>query len=294
VFPNLMPAVAFGFAVLNAAAANAVVVLDQTWFEYGGSDADPSNGFGAHIALASKAEFAAGFGLWDGEVFAASGTWIGNDSEGDAYILTSAHNFEPTDDASAWSYVASTGEMFAGVDLWVHPGYDPQSEESGDFDLAIVRLDGGVSGVGPQPLLYGGSDELGGTVVIVGYGSRRLGSTGEEDRFYDDPVAAAAMNVVDDVNGACGRHCIMYDFDAPDGSANAIDGSAEPVNKFEGILGSGDSGGATWLKIGAYWALVGVNSWGDDSVYGSVSSATRISDHASWISEVFPDALFIE
>lgn len=278
----------------TATAAFPVVVLDETWAEYGGTRAEPASGFGAHITLAAKSDFSAGFGLWDGAAFTASGTWIGNDSAGSAYILTSAHNFEPDDDASVWTYVSSTGGEYAGSDLWIHPDYDHISEDSGDFDLAIVRLDGNLSDVGPKPLLYQGANELGGTIVIVGFGSRGPGSTGEQDEFYDAPVAAAAMNIVDDVNGECGNHCIMYDFDASDGSANGLDGSPEPINKFEGILGSGDSGGGTWLDVGGGWVLVGVNSWGDDSVYGSVSSATRISDHADWVSSVFPEAAFTE
>jgi hypothetical protein len=286
--------VTLAIAVMGAGTANSVVVLDETWSEYGGSEAEPSSGFGAHIALAKKKDFAAGFGLWDGDAFAASGTWIGNDSSGSAYILTSAHNFEPGDDASVWTYVSSTNQEYGGSELWLHPNYDHTSDQSGDFDLAIVRLDGSLFDVGPQPLLYQGASELGGTIVIVGYGSRGLGSTGEQDEFYDEPVAAAAMNIVDDVNGECGNHCIMYDFDASHGSANGLDGSPEPINKFEGILGSGDSGGGTWLQVGGDWVLVGVNSWGDDSVYGSVSSATRISDHADWISSVFPEAAFTE
>ena len=278
----------------GATAAFAVVILDETWTEHGGTSDEPGNGFGAHIVLADKIDFAAGIGLWDGESFAASGTWIGNDSSGSAYILTSAHNFEPGEDASVWTYVSSTGGEYAGAELWIHPGYDHTSEDSGDFDLAIVRLDELLSDVGPQPLLYQGEDELGGTIVILGYGMRGLGSTGEQSEFYDSAVAAAAMNIVDDVNGECGNHCIMYDFDASDGSVNGLDGSPKPINKFEGILGSGDSGGGTWLDVGGNWVLVGVNSWGDDSVYGSVSSATRISDHADWVSSVFPEAAFTE
>jgi hypothetical protein len=68
----------------TATAAFPVVILDETWAEYGGTRAEPANGFGAHITLAAKSDFSAGFGFWDGEAFTASGTWIGNDSSGSA------------------------------------------------------------------------------------------------------------------------------------------------------------------------------------------------------------------
>ena len=76
--------------------ARAVVILDSTWREEGGRKGREWKGFGAAIALAAEPQFAAVLALSsEGESWGeASGTWIGNDDEGRAYILTAAHIFE--------------------------------------------------------------------------------------------------------------------------------------------------------------------------------------------------------
>jgi len=59
------------------------------------------------------------------------------------------------------------------------------------------------------------------------------------------------------------------------------------------VLGSGDSGGSTWIKVRSGWAIAGVNVWGDeDAVYGSLSAMARVSTQKDWILSIFPKAKF--
>ena len=76
-------------ALFLALPARAVVILDSTWSANGGSDDAPSQGFGANEALAMQPQFAAIFGLHDGEAYGGSATWIGNDGD-HGYLLTAA------------------------------------------------------------------------------------------------------------------------------------------------------------------------------------------------------------
>lgn len=272
--------------------APAVIILDSTWSQNGGARGAWDAGFGAHFDLAAQARFAAIMGFWDGTQYGASGTWIGNDADGNAYILTAAHNFDGGNDASAWVYYTREDVGYDGLDLWIHPNYDEDDPETGGWDLAIVKLDGAITDAGPAPLLYSGRSELGEVAVITGYGARGIGSAGEADKFYADQIPAAARNVIDEVDGEYGPNLLVVDFDSEDGDANVLPGDAYPIDPLEGILGSGDSGGATWIKVRGGWAIAGVNVWGDDAVYGSVSAMARVSTQRAWIEDIFPDARF--
>lgn len=280
---------ALALAAFAALPAHAVVILDSTFEQNGGTADTPAAGYSAHVALAMQPQFAAIFGLHDGESYGGSATWIGNDGE-HGYLLTAAHNFGTDADPAAWTYWSQGGTPYQGVAVHIHPGYDPESDETAGYDMAIVTLATPVTDAGPQPLLYGGNDELGQTVTITGYGSRGTGSSGEGDAYYDfdGETPAAARNVVDEVDGGNGENTLMIDFDSEAADASVM-GDAEPVDAMEGILGSGDSGGASWMKGPTGWVIVATNTWGDDSVYGSISGLSRVSTQLDWIASVFPD-----
>lgn len=275
-------------ALFLAAPAQAVVILDSTWSAQGGSVADPAQGFGAHEALAMEPQFAAIFGLHDGEAYGGSATWIGNDGD-HGYLLTAAHNFGRNGDPGTWTYWSRAEMAYEGVAVEIHPLYDAGSDDSSGYDLAIVVLDRPVTDAGPQPALYEGRDELGRVLTITGYGSRGTGSSGETDDHYDfdAETPAAARNVVDEVDGDHGENSLIVDFDSEEGDASVMGGS-DPVDALEGILGSGDSGGAAWIMTRQGWAIAATNTWGDESVYGSVSGFSRISTQLDWIASVFP------
>ena len=106
-------------------------------------------------------------------------------------------------------------------------------------------------------------------------------------------TAAAARNVVDEVDGENGENNLIVDFDSEAEDAN-VTGKAKPVDRMEGILGSGDSGGAAWIKTADGWAIAGTNTWGDESVYGAVSGFSRVSTQLDWIASIYPDFYTVE
>lgn len=285
----MMSAVVSG-SLLLVEPADAVIILDTTWEENGGSEGQEAAGFGAHEALAMEPQFAAIFGLHNGEVYLGSGTWIGNDEE-HGYILTAAHNFDGANpEPGDWTYWSRSGTAYDGVEVYIHPSYDPDDDTTTGYDLAIVVLDSPVTDAGAQPLLYAGENELGQLLTITGYGSRGIGSAGEADKFYDfdGETPAAARNIVDEVDGPNGENNLIVDLDAEDGSSSVM-GDAEPIDALEGILGSGDSGGAAWIETADGWAIAATNTWGDDAVYGSISGFSRISTQLDWIAQIYPD-----
>ncbi len=276
--------------------ATAVVILDSTWEANGGAEGAEAQGFGVHEALAMQPQFAAIFGLWDGSDYLGSGTWIGNDDAGHGYILTAAHNFDGGTKVGDWEYHSRAGTAYQGLKVHIHPGYDEsmQDQETSGYDMAIVVLDSPVTDAGDPPMLYGGRDELGRTLVITGFGSRGIGSSGEQDAYYnyDALGPAAATNVIDEVDGDMENNLIV-DFDSEAGDAS-VTGKAKPVDRMEGILGSGDSGGAAWIKTADGWAIAGTNTWGDESVYGAVSGFSRVSTQLDWIASIYPDFYTVE
>lgn len=286
-------------ALLSLAAAGpaqAVIILDSTWADQGGADGAEGDGFGAAKALAMEPQFCAIMSFFDGEQIGASGTWIGNDQNGNAYVLTAAHNFGDGDDPDIWTYYTRAGAEFTGKAVHIHPNYDANSDETPGYDLAIVKLNGPVEDCDTPPLLYGGDDELGQRATMVGFGSRGIGSVGQDDKYYSSEDAAAARNIIDVVEDPApdgkGGNQLLVDFDSEDGSTNVFeDGGSLPVDEYEGVLGSGDSGGSLWIETDEGWAIVGVNAWGDDAVYGSTGGFGRISTQYDWVKSIF-DASF--
>jgi secreted trypsin-like serine protease len=284
-----------GTALLSLAAAgpaNAVIILDSTWAEQGGAVGAEGDGFGSVKALAMQPQFCAIMSFFDGTQIGASGTWIGNDEDGNAYVLTAAHNFGGGDDPGTWVYYTRAGAEFTGKAVHIHPNYDASSGETPGYDMAIVELNGPVKDCDAPPLLYGGHDELGQLATMVGFGSRGIGSVGQDDKYYTSEDAAAAHNIIDavedpDPDGKGGNQ-LLIDFDSEDGSTNVFeDGDAMPVDEYEGVLGSGDSGGSLWIETDEGWAIVGVNDWGDDAVYGSTGGFGRISPQYDWVNSIF-------
>lgn len=288
-----------GMALLGVAAAGpaqAVIILDSTWADQGGAAGAEGAGFGAAKALAMEPQFCAIMSFYDGEQIGGSGTWIGNDADGTAYVLTAAHNFGGDGEPTRWTYYSRAGTEFTGKAVHIHPNYDPNTDDTAGYDMAIVELNGPLEDCDTPPLLYGGNDELGKIATMVGFGSRGIGSVGQDDKYYTSEDAAAARNVIDAVEDPAsdgkGGNQLLVDFDSEDGANNVFEnGDPLPVDSYEGVLGSGDSGGSLWIKSAEGWAIVGVNAWGDDAVYGSTGGFARISPQYEWVKSIF-DASF--
>lgn len=275
--------------------AGAVVILDGTWRAEGGRPGRESAGFGAHEALARQPQFASVMALsedngetWDD----ASGTWIGN-MAGQGVVLTSGHNFEPGEGADNYLYRSSGGTVRRGVRLDTNPYYNRNNEERSGFDAAIVRLDGPVTDAGPPPALYAGRDELGKQIVMVGYGTRGIGSVGENEAYNTSGRRAAATNVIDELmdaivpppKGADGGNWLQV----------TLRRESEGAGRLDGLLGSGDSGGSAWMRSERLgWVIVGINANGTGkATYGEHSEFARVSGLRDWILRLAPGARFV-
>lgn len=304
---SAIAALAAALAVVSMISpARAVVILDSTWAEEGGTPEAPGAGFGAHIALAHEPQFGAavGFSL-DGEAWGAcSGTWIGNDEEA-GYVMTSAHCFSAETTATSY-YYRCAGEVYEGVEQVTHPEYLTDGSRAG-FDVAIVKLSAPVTDCGEPATLYSGSAEKGALMTFVGYGSRGIGSVGQQIEYYAPASAyeqkAAAQGTID-----ASRDTVMSDTNdagnwlwiflpKEDGSiANSEGGSNLPATRLVGLVGSGDSGSGAYIQLpDENWVVVGVSSNASrNSVYGEDTMFARVSGFESWIASVFPGAQFAE
>lgn len=298
---------AVGMAMLAVVAATApafaVVIQDSLWRREGGTRSKAWAGFGASLRLAAEPQFRSVLALsTDGESWGeASGTWIGNDDE-HAYILTSAHIFEKPAKPGDYVVRLPDGSIAKPDRLWMHPGWNGSTDERTGYDLTILRLKRPVEDAGSPPVLYGGDGEAGKLITFVGYGSRGIGSTGEQDRYYQGSDKAAAQGVVDQWvdladpmprNDDGGNYLGIW-LGREDGSlSNPYGGDDKPANPLVGLLGSGDSGGSAWMKVGGQWVIVAVNSNGSGTAsYGDSSWFTRVSPHRDWIRKIFPGARF--
>ncbi|MDI1286751.1 MAG: hypothetical protein PSV46_20370 [Reyranella sp.] len=287
-------------AAIGPRPSGAVVILDSTWRAEGGRPGREDEGFGAHVALAAQPQFASVMALSedDGESWdIASGTWIGNmpgpDGATEAVVLTSGHNFEPGEGPDHYLYRTGGGTVLHGVRLDTHPQYNRSNEERSGYDAAIVRLDGPVTDAGPPPALYAGRDELGKPVVMVGYGMRGIGSVGENaDYNASGGERAAATNVIDEVMDAVVPP--PRGADAGNWLQVKLRRESEGAGRLDGLLGSGDSGGSTWMRTGAGWAIVGINANGTgNATYGEYSEFARVSGLRGWILQLAPQARFV-
>ena len=272
--------------------AGAVVILDQTWRTEGGGPGREAMGFRAHVALAGRPQYRAVMALSsdDGESWGvASSTWIGN-AAGQGRLLTAAHVFEPDQTAVDYIYRTPGGRILQGKDLVVHPLYNGNLDDRCGYDVAIVTLASPVDDAGPPPLLYSGNGEMGKRIVMVGFGSRGLGSVGEQAIYSTGSDKAAAENTVDEVMKA-GLPPLATGEDAGNWLSVILHRLSEGASRLDGILGSGDSGGSAWLSVGDAWAICGVNSSGGDK-YEERAYFSRVSGVAEWIADLVPGVRF--
>ncbi|WP_019646101.1 serine protease family protein [Novispirillum itersonii] len=289
---------------LAVAPAQAVVILDSQWKKDGGRPGKEAAGFKSALALAAQPQFRGVLALSeDGESWGeASGTWLGN-ADGHAYILTAAHIYDLPASKEAYVVRAPDGRVLKPDRMWINPGWNGDVNERCGYDLVILRLEAEISGAGDPPVLYAGRKEEGRLITFVGYGSRGIGSVGEDDAYYQGSDKAAAQGLVEEVTplekpmppeGDAGNYLGVWLPREDGGVESPYDGSTLfPPSPLAGLLGSGDSGGSAWMEDGGRWVLVGVNSNGSGNAqYGDQSWFTRVSLHRKWIQTIFPQARF--
>lgn len=272
--------------------AGAVIILDSTWRAEGGRPGNESEGFGAHAALAKQPQFAGVIPLshaGDDDWSTGSGTWVGN-FEGAGYVLTAAHIWDRGGSVSDFDYRAPDGTALEGTHVKFHPLYDWSDNRQG-YDFALVKLEEPITNAGAPPLLYAGDRELGQRIVMVGYGARGIGSFGQKQRFRTHGGKAAAENVVDEVMAAA-RPAPRGE-DAGNWFRCTLRRESEGAGRLDGLLGSGDSGGPTWLRSNGQWAIAGVNGSGTGNAgYGDSSYFARVSGVRDWLTGLLPGLRF--
>lgn len=186
------------------------------------------------------------------------------------WVLTAGHVAATVNVARAEVMINGRGYRIARA--FAHPAW----VELGPHDLGLVELVEPVTDVAPLAL-YGGDDEKGREVVLVGHGATRDGHGGV---WREDGVRRGATNVVDDAE----EGILVFRFDAPPGGT-----------ELEGAPGRGDSGGPALLEQESAWFVIGVSSAGFDGdagpgTYGAVDHFTRVSSYLDWIRTYATDA----
>jgi len=146
-------------------------------------------------------------------------------------------------------------------------------------DIALIHLAQPVTDVAPVAL-YGGSDEPGQIIEIVGKGATGTGATGHDPAGPDRTELRRAFNKVTSAHD----RWFCYVFDEPP--------AALPL---EGVMGNGDSGGPALIQAGGQWLLAGLASWkvlqgnvltARPGRYGQVACNVRLSHYIPWIEQV--------
>ncbi|MBV6633782.1 MAG: trypsin-like serine protease [Alphaproteobacteria bacterium] len=224
------------------------------------------------------------------------------------YVLTAAHVvFGEAVGPMQIAVDLTSGRQFVDVvEVFIHPDYAPDSTGySSANDIAILRL------ATPAPVagyeIYRGSDEVGSTFTLTGYGVAGTGSNGTVTNDPGDGVTKrTGQNQYEAVDGETvfglddflgdptpDGSLLFYDFDNGFSSGDAL---GQEFGLFGIGLGSaevnstpGDSGGPSFIN-GQIAGVVsgGTDSFVDvspsiDSSFGEISFDTRVSFYQSWI-----------
>jgi hypothetical protein len=196
------------------------------------------------------------------------------------WVLTAGHMVS---DATGLKFTVG-GNTYTGSS-WV---YNPlwNGNVALGYDIGLVQLSTAVTNVKPANR-YTGSSELGKVGTMVGYGMPGTGVTGATTF---DGKKRAAQNVIDGTYNSNGR-ILAVDFDNPKNKRDNVYGSATPLN-LEGLIASGDSGGALFIDSATGPLLAGVTSFGAawdgkvNSDYGDIGGFMRVSKLNSWIDSI--------
>lgn len=215
-----------------------------------------------------------------------SGTLIGS-----RWVLT-AGNVVSFPNPSAVTFHINGVDYTAAT--WLrHSSWNDDTANNG-FDIGLIRLDTPVADITPA-MRYSGSNELGATATIVGYGDTGTGLTGELAGTFG--TKRAGTNVLDVLGGSAGGHnnYLIADFDSPHSVLESSFGSSTPLS-LEYSSASGDHGGGVFISDGGVQKLVGIVSFGQhgpyatpDGVanadYGDLMGFTRVSAFNDWIDD---------
>ena len=228
-------------------------------------------------------------------------------------VLTAAHLFAGK--TASWSTASVAFETQQGLQtrtvsgVLLHPAYDTQSNN----DLALVWLGQSAPTAAERYELYRGSDEVGQTLNLVGYGMTGTGNTGAVANT-GDPVRLVASNRFDalghELKSALGDAMgwspavntqLLADFDnglsVNDALGRLMWRSDTGLGSSEGMLAPGDSGGPAFVNgliagVGSYLASLSsryqdpdVDNVDSNSSFGEIAAWQRVSAYQQWIDQ---------
>lgn len=233
---------------------------------------------------------------FDGVVRVSAGSYFGTGAllfDGRA-ILTAAHLFTDSSVTTAQVHFETTSgeQVLLANRITSLSTYDASQ---GNDDLAILWLTSSAPIAANRYNLYRGSDEIGKTMTMVGYGTPGSGSEGVLDSFNGSPLRLKASNQFDadaaTVKSWVGRSMgwspssgsqLVADFDSGTNDADALGqltyrfGTGLGAN--EGMSSPGDSGGPAFIN----GQIAGVTSYGASLYRGSIDPDVDAETNSSF------------
>ena len=226
----------------------------------------------AHLYLAESDLFPAVFQVAnhrEDEILVCDGigTLISSD-----WVLTAAHVANEIE--SAKDHLTIANKKYGIRQIILHSQWENGEEiTKTKNDIALIQLTQPVSDILPIPL-YFRDDELGQSVIFIGWGDFGTGLTGVEKA---DGQFRLATNCIEEVD----EQWLVFCFDKPPDTTD-----------LEGISGPGDSGGPALIQTKSGCFLAGISSGQDlkdnekEGVYGVWEYYVRISKYLDWISSI--------
>ncbi|MFT5756862.1 MAG: hypothetical protein ACI9LM_001587 [Alteromonadaceae bacterium] len=184
------------------------------------------------------------------------------------WALTAAHCIGPE-----FGELIIFDEVITIKKLHEHPGYNTEDYEFIRHDIALIELQEPIYSMESTPP-YEGSDELGKTLKLAGYGD--LGNPVDGLEPY---AGLSVLHGADNITAGVNEYLLGFLFDNP------ADGNSLPL---EGVGGPGDSGGAAYIETSEGRFVAGVSSYGAWQ-YGDYDYYTRVSKELNWLKEVMND-----
>lgn len=254
----------------------------------------PGEGYDGVVRISVGGFYGTGVLLYDGQA-----------------ILTAAHLFAHGTFGTSVQFDTSSGtQTLSASKVSVMSSYDSLNTNN---DLALVWLNGLAPTSAERYDLYRGSDELGQTMTMVGYGVPGTGTTGVLTNFSSAPIRQKANNQFDadaaELKTALGALMtwtplagtqLVADFDngstAQDALGRLINKPGTGLGPNEGLITPGDSGGPAFIngKIAGIASYVTSLTKGNvnpdidgtlDSSSGEVAAWQRVSAYKQAIDQ---------
>jgi hypothetical protein len=226
-------------------------------------------------------------------------------------VLTAAHLFANNVSSANIIFETRSGiQTISSSRVLVNPNYDTANSNS---DLALVWLSQDAPIAAERFGIYRGSNEIGQTFTLVGYGTPGSGSTGTLSNFNEAPVRVKASNQFDADSASLGRFFgdsgvweatsgkqLVADFDnglaQNDALGSLINKPGLGLGTAEGLISKGDSGGPAFIGnlvagIASYTARLSTSGAVPDvdntnnSSFGEIAGWQRVSAFQQWIDQ---------